>query len=556
MSKISDANKRDYADKKFNEARQSDKIVKNFMNGESYTCDPLTTLKLVTASSIYGEPSYYRNSGMRGKDGVYHQDALVNKYSVFPLWMKGKTTTQIMEQAIDAALSYDFEATLNWAVTLRNDFYIRLNPQVIMVRASQHPGRKDFTEKNPGKFDEINQKVMFRADDPLSQLSYYIFKNGGKANMPSILKRSIATKLSKLTPYEVAKYKNADMGIQNAVFLTHAFSAPIDELVKTGSVDIDESQKTWENLRSEGKSWKEIFNTVNMGHMALLRNLRGVFTEVDDLDFCKEYLNRLKKGVAKGKQFPFRYWSAYNAVSIRGDVHHKSVILDALEECMDISMNNLPEIKGKTAVLSDNSGSAWGAIPSEYGTVKIAEIDNLSATIMACRSDEGVIVPFGDKIIPIPASKRNGILSQAKNVNQQGRTVGMNTECGVWTFLDDAITNNVWYDNIIIFSDMQAGHGDLYGYDADIQKRGFCALGKVSYGNIKYINVMDLINAYRNKVNPKVNVMCVQTAGYNNVVVPENIYRGVISYGWTGKEAILLDKVTKIWDETENQLNS
>ena len=287
MSKISDANKRDYADKKFHEARQSDKIVKNFMDGESYTCDPLTTLKLVTASSIYGEPSYYRNSGIKAKDGVYHEDALVNKYSVFPLWMKGKTTTQIMEQAIDEALSYDFEATLNWAVTLRNDFYMRLNPQVIMVRASQHPGRKDFTEKNPGKFDAINQKVMFRADDPLSQLSYYIFKNGGKANMPSILKRSIATKLSKLTPYEVAKYKNADMGIQNAVFLTHAFSAPIDELVKTGTVAIDDSQKTWENLRSEGKSWKEIFNTVNMGHMALLRNLRGVFTEDDDLDFCK-----------------------------------------------------------------------------------------------------------------------------------------------------------------------------------------------------------------------------------------------------------------------------
>lgn len=555
MSKISDANKRDYADKKFNEARQSDKIVKNFMDGESYTCDPLTTLKLVTASSIYGEPSYYRNSGMKDKDGVYRQDALVNKYSVFPLWMKGKTTTQIMEQAIDEALSYDFEATLNWAVTLRNDFYMRLNPQVIMVRASQHPGRKDFTEKNPGKFDEINQKVMFRADDPLSQLSYYIFKNGGKANMPSILKRSIATKLSKLTPYEVAKYKNADMGIQNAVFLTHAFSAPIDELVKTGTVAVDEAQKTWENLRSEGKSWKEIFNTVNMGHMALLRNLRGVFTEVDDLDFCKKYLDRLKKGVEKGKQFPFRYWSAYQAVSSKNDVHHKSVILDALEECMDISMNNLPEIKGKTAVLSDNSGSAWGAIPSEYGTVTIAEIDNLSATIMACRSDEGVIIPFGDKISPIPASKRNGILSQVKEVNKQGHNVGTGTECGVWTFLDDAITNNVWYDNIIIFSDMQAGHGDLYGYDGNIRKKGF-AIAKKGWGSTDYINVMDLINAYRNKVNPKVNVMCVQTAGYNNVVVPENIYRGVISYGWTGKEAILLDKVTKIWDETENQLNS
>ena len=91
--------------------------------------------------------------------------------------------------------------------------------------------------------------------------------------------------------------------------------------------------------------------------------------------------------------------------------------------------------------------------------------------------------------------------------------------------------------------------------DDNIKKKGFCVTGKRGYG-VSYINVMDLINAYRNKVNPKVNVMCVQTAGYNNVVVPENIYRGVISYGWTGNEAILLDKVTKIWDETENQLNS
>ena len=190
----------------------------------------------------------------------------------------------------------------------------------------------------------------------------------------------------------------------------------------------------------------------------------------------------MKKGVEKGKQFPFRYWSAHQAVSSNNAVHHKSVILDALEECMDISMNNLPEIKGKTAVLSDNSGSAWGAIPSEYGTVTVAEIDNLSATIMACRSDEGVIIPFGDKISPIPASKRNGILSQVKEVNKQGHNVGMGTECGVWTFLDDAITNNVWYDNIIIFSDMQAGHGHLYGYDGNIRKKGF-AIAKKGWGS-------------------------------------------------------------------------
>ena len=80
-------------------------------------------------------------------------------------------------EAIDNALSYNFEETLKWAVELRNNFYMRLNPQVIMVRAAVHPGRKKFTEENPGKFNEYNEKVMFRADDPLSQMSYYLYAN-------------------------------------------------------------------------------------------------------------------------------------------------------------------------------------------------------------------------------------------------------------------------------------------------------------------------------------------------------------------------------------------
>ena len=35
--------------------------VTNFMGGISYTLNPLDTLKLVTASSIFGEPAYYRD---------------------------------------------------------------------------------------------------------------------------------------------------------------------------------------------------------------------------------------------------------------------------------------------------------------------------------------------------------------------------------------------------------------------------------------------------------------------------------------------------------------
>ena len=91
--------------------------------------------------------------------------------------------------------------------------------------------------------------------------------------MPSLLKRSIAAGLERLEPYEAAKYKNAEMGLKDAVRITHAHSTLIDEFMATGSVKLPSGKKTWENLRSEGLDWKEIFGQISMGHMALLRNL-------------------------------------------------------------------------------------------------------------------------------------------------------------------------------------------------------------------------------------------------------------------------------------------
>ena len=218
---------------------------------------------------------------------------------------------------------------------------------------------------------------------------------------------------------------------------------------------------------------------------------------------------------------------------------------------MDLAKNNLPYITGKTMVLSDNSGSAWGTINSEYGSVTVAEIDNLSAVLTASLSDEGYVGVFGDRLYEIPISKRDGILTQTERVGQQGQKVGGATENGIWLFFKDAIDNHIHWDNIVIYSDQQAGHGGLYGTTEsayEYKLRGF-SCGR-SFG-IPYINVMDLILEYRQLVNPKVNVMSVQTAGYDNVLIPENIYRGTIAYGWTGQEALLLKATADIWDELE-----
>ena len=51
-----------FADKTTSTVRQhEDAVVENFMGGNSYKLNPLQTLKIVAASSIFGEPQYYRD---------------------------------------------------------------------------------------------------------------------------------------------------------------------------------------------------------------------------------------------------------------------------------------------------------------------------------------------------------------------------------------------------------------------------------------------------------------------------------------------------------------
>lgn len=544
MSKMSNAVKANRND-------ETTKRVTNFMGGDSFEINPMDTLKMVTASSIFGEPQYYRDgefADAKIKDGKFGIDKLVVEYSVLELdKYKGMKTSQLMEKVIDDALNYDFKATIDWALTLRRDFLMRLNPQVIMVRAALNENRKAFNEKNPNYFSELNAKVMQRADDVISQVTYILYINGSKSKIPSVLKRSWAKRVASFSRYELYKYRNHGIGLIDTIRICHANGQDINELMQTGTIEVASSEKTWESLRASNMEWAEILNQINMPHMALLRNLRGIFKEIDQYAECEKILEKLKNGVKKGKQFPFRYMSASKAVTSAKDVNFKENIKDALEECLDISCENLPRLKGKSAFLSDNSGSAWGTCTSEYGTVTVAEIDNLSCVIGAANSDEGYVFPFGDRLEKFAISKRQGILEQAKKMGKTN--VGGGTENGVWLFFDKAITEKEHWDNIFIYSDMQAGHGGLYGTASS--KKKYCELG---YGcNRDYINVMKLIETYRKEVNPKVNVYCVQTAGYDNVLVPEYAYRCNILYGWTGKELVFADAMNKFWDEKDAQ---
>ena len=531
--------------------------VTNFMGNDSFRPDPLTALKMAAASSVFGEPQYYRD-GIARKARL--RDAVPDWLEPYLILTGGVDTTNTavyMEQLIDKALSYDFEGTLEVAASLRKDYYARLNPQVIMVRAAVHPGRIAFNEAHPGRFRAIEAEVMSRADEPAVQASYWLYMHGGKkTGIPSVLKRSWADRLERASVYEIHKYKNAEIGMIDTVRLCHAKGEKIDELMRTGTVQVAEEDQTWETLRSEKRTWREILHTIRMPHMALLRNLRGIMSELDpsgkDRDFVKDILTQLEEGVPYGKQYPFRYYTAYKVMN-NEKIPYKTMVLASLSRCMKIALNNMPDIRGRVMVLTDNSGSAWGTIPSEYGTVTVAEIDNLSAVITAMKADEGYVGVFGDRLDIIPIDKESGIMDCMKKLNESGKGIGGGTENGIWLFFEKAIKEREHWDTVFIYSDMQAGYSGLYGIDRNAPVKFVEGYGKKYLGSTNYINVVQMLEIYRQNVYADVNVFTVQTAGYDNSVLPKTLYRTAILYGWTGKEAVYADRMITLWNEQYRQ---
>ena len=525
--------------------KYEDAVVANFMDGNSYTLTPISRLRIISASSIFGEPQYYRD-GISAPSKIKNIKSIINESIFSDLFTSEMSAADVFTNAIDAALDFDFKATLELAIELRTIYHMRLNPAVIFIRASLHKNRQEFNEKNPGFMKSVGKKIALIPNDITNQFDYYMFVNGRKNKLPSIIKRTWSETLSSLSRYHLNKYKGKKL--IDLIRISHANSEDINELLRTGTINVLETEQTWESLRSSGKSWNEILTTINMPHMALLRNLRGIFSEISKIDQATEILEKLKKGVANGKQFPFRYYSAYRTIKNENSINFKVAILDALEECIDISISNMPKLDGTVACLSDNSGSSWGTFNSEYGTVTVAEIANLSSLITAMQSKNGMVGVFGDRLALNSVSKRNGLLSQLSDLCNLGRGQGGATENGIWLFWEQAIKEKIHYDTVFIYSDMQAGRGGLYGINSNDYK-DYIYKGRSG----KNIDVLALVEMYRKTVNPKVNVFTVQVAGYDNSVLPEDIYRGAVLSGWTGNEALYASALINAWDRAEQK---
>ncbi len=574
--------------------------VTNFMGGLSFKLfNPLSRLKLVAFSAFLGEPSYYQPlsdedtvSKVKNKKHVINNS---KEHLLFPTDL-GVSRNKCFYSATMDALEYDFRGTLELAVMCRNEFLMRKSTAQILAIAASHPDRASFNLKNPLFFRDILVKCWLLPSDAIACLDAWKALFGSKAKFPSFIKRAYEQKLRDLTPYQQEKYRRDSISM---VRLCHA-SKPtlknnrsLETLMNDGCLELDDKDIKWEKHRSSGKSWLQTLDAMEwrMPHMAALRNIRGFCASNPGLKKVESYLEMVLAGVKGGKQFPFRYISAYEQMEkafnrleseaflkkpdpVISDsayeemekakqkrkppavvpVEYKPLVMNYLERCLQASIENYPMLEGDVISLSDNSGSAHGTCTSTYGSRKVSDIGNLSALFTAYRATgRGAVGVFGDDLKLYEVSKSRPLLEQYREICDLGARVGARTENGVWLFFKRAFENPSTYtfDHWFCYSDMQVGHGGLYGNDPDIKHQGF------EWGNndvsipCLYIDIHKCVAKYRMEINPKLNTYMVQTAGYNNSILPESTYRGAVLTGWTGNEVVYAKRLSELWDDIE-----
>lgn len=508
---------------KINQKKQpQEKGHLNHMGGVSYSINnPIQKLKIVCSSCFFGEPMYYHNDNSTESTKNKDYDDSTYKYLEnvlgdvinIPNYHNLKPST-LIEKVIDEALDYDSKATILEAIRLRKKDHIRVTPQVIMVRAANHD-----KVRGTNLISTYNLDVMSRTDDAITQFAYQ--KEVFGKPIPNSLKKSWKKFLELKSEYDLAKYKlnNKKYKLVDLVNICHAFSPSIDKLMKG---NLNNNENTWESFISKNGSKTETWSAAVdlMGHMALLRNIRN-FIEHDVNESL--YIDKLLNGVKQGQQLPFRYYSAYNAVS-NSNKKASGKILDTIEQCLEISLENLPVFNGNVISLCDNSGSAQNTTTSDMGTVKISDIANLTGVITGKKSENGYVGVFGDNLKIMPIRKTSSTFDQVKQMNKLAENIGQGTEHGIWLFFEKALEEKQHWDHIFIYSDQQAGTGGLYGNPSKYRD--------YMWKKQRNIDVAALIKEYRQKVNKNVNVYLVQVAGYQDAIAPSYFNKTYLLGGW------------------------
>ena len=368
-------------------------------------------------------------------------------------------------------VSPEFVARL--AVYARTEMHLRSIPLLLLVELAKVHNGDDLVAR-------AVEKTVLRADEIMELLMCYQWRN------PSVDPRKKLGKLSRqvqnglqhafnhFDEYQFAKYNrdNLEVKLRDALFLVHPRAkdeqqqALFDKIVNRQL----ETPYTWETELSalgqqqfdsdEEKAaafrqkWEELVRSGKLGYMALMRNLRNLLqadVSFSDLQLVADRLSDAVQ-VAKSKQLPFRYLSAYREVE-QVNSTSTSELMSALETAVRHSAANIEGFDENTRVLiaSDVSGSMWKNV-SAKSTVRLFDIGLLLSMLLKSRCKQVIAGIFGDtwKVVNMPS---DNVLMATRQLERVGNTVGFSTNG--YKVVDWLIEQNQVMDKVMMFTDMQ-----------------------------------------------------------------------------------------------------
>jgi hypothetical protein len=241
------------------------------------------------------------------------------------------------------------------------------------------------------------RNVVVRPDDIQEIMSCYASMYGKP--FPNAMKREIASVMQKFNEYQIAKYNggNKALKFRDILRITHPVPASqeVSELFGKILNDTLETPYTWEvELSTRGNTkevWDELIASGKVGYMALLRNLRNIVKCGANVEPVLATLSDPVQ-VKKSRQLPFRFYSAYRTLKNAGLM--TPAIHKALEKALTSSIDNMEQIKGRTLIAVDVSGSMSSPI-STKSDVRCSDIGSLLGS-MASRICEDATVCYFD----------------------------------------------------------------------------------------------------------------------------------------------------------------
>lgn len=429
----------------------------------------------------------------------------------------GDNTSEMLKLASELIAGNCGKFVANLANYARNEMNLRSVLHALCALLAK-------SEKGKQCVKDVCDKIILRADDITEVLACYVSQFGKP--IPKSLKKGLANAMNKFDEYQFAKYnrKGKDFSFLDVLRLIHAKAKDEKQNAIFQKIINDnlETPYTWETeLSQKGNTkevWEELIESGRLPYFALLRNLNNILkNQVSNIKKVVELLTD-EKSILNSKVLPFRYYSAYKTLT--NTPHLTSRIVDALEDCLKISLSNVEKLKGKTLIAIDVSGSMSSNI-SKNSIITCCDIARIMGAMANYICEDSIVTAFSDDLQVLNFSTKNGSIANANNI--KFRCAGTEIQLPI----EYLIKNKISVDRIIIVSDMESNS----------------ALG---FRRTKVTEAQRALQEYKKKIKGKVQVHCIDLQGYGTCALnPNNIF---FMSGWNENVLESFPMPSKVWE--------